>query len=108
MTAPLIVRRMMIKPMFPLPSVIVKALFETFIRVLSKGRIIGKLRIAMSEKLLLALEAMAATIVRMDVIPRLPSNKHIRNNGKSTTLLPIISMKKRKLKDERMTISSRL
>ena len=98
----------MIKPVFPVPSVIDKALFETFIRVLSRGRMIGKLRMAMSEKLLVALEAMAATIVRMDVIPRLPSNKQIRNNGRSTTLLPIINEKKRKLNDDKIIISSKL
>ena len=108
MTAPLMVSRRIIKPAFPVPSLTDSALFDTFIRVLSKGRIIGKLRIAMSEKLLLALEAMAATIVSTDVIPKLPSNKHVRNKGRSTTLLPIIRIKKKKLSDDKTIISSKL
>ena len=108
MTVTLMVSRMMIKLQFPDQSEETNAMRETFIRVVSKGRTTGKLKIAIREKLLLALEAMAAIIVRMDDNPKLPSNNAVRNKEMLTTMLPIKSKNKPNDKTDRMDIINRL
>jgi hypothetical protein len=107
-TVTLMVRRMIIKLPFPDQSLEISAILETFIRVVSNGSMIGKLKIAIREKLLLALEAMAAIIVRIEASPKLPSIRAVRNNGILTTAFPINVRKRIKERPERIAIKSRL
>ena len=58
-----------------------KADAETFIKIRSKGIITGKLKIAISAKLLLVREAIADIIVSDEAKPKLPSNKALINKG---------------------------
>jgi hypothetical protein len=88
--------------------VVVRALFETFMSVPRSGRTTGKLKMAISEKLLLALEAMAATMVNTDARPKLPRTRMIIKRGTFTTGFPISKRKKIKENTERMVIKSRL
>ena len=76
--------------------------------MVSNGKTMGKLRMAIREKLLLAREAMAAIIVRMEDNPKLPSSNAVRNKGRFMTMFPINIKKTMKDKMERMDISSRL
>ena len=108
MTVTLIVRRMMIKLQFPVQSAETSAVRETFISVVSNGRTIGKLNIAIREKLLLALEAMAAIMVRIEASPKLPRIRAVRNNGTLTTAFPINVRKRTKERVERIAIKSKL
>ena len=108
MTVTLIVSRMTIKLQFPDQSFETSAVRETFIRVVSKGRTIGKLKIAIREKLLLALEAMAAIMVRIEASPKLPRISAVRNNGILTTAFPINVRKRIKERAERIAIKSKL
>jgi hypothetical protein len=59
------------------------AFFESFIKTISKGIMIGKLNIAIRVKLLLVLEAIADTMVNKDEKPKLPNNNVTKNNEKS-------------------------
>jgi hypothetical protein len=102
------VTRMIINAPIPDESEDTSAFWDTFIKVVSKGSTIGKLRIAMSEKLLLALEAMAAIMVRIDASPKLPRINAVKNRGIFTTRLPINVRNKTNDKDDRMAIKSRL
>ena len=108
MTVTLMVSSMIIKLQFPDQSAETSAVRETFISVVSNGRTIGKLNIAIREKLLLALEAMAAIMVRIDASPKLPRIRAVRNNGTLTTAFPINVRKRIKERAERMAIKSRL
>ena len=108
MTVTLMVSRMIIKLQFPDQSSDTRAVRETFISVVSNGSTIGKLNIAIREKLLLALEAMAAIMVRIDASPKLPRLSAMRNNGTLTTAFPIKVRKRIKERDERIAIKSRL
>ena len=81
---------------------------DTFIRVARNGSTIGKLRIAMREKLLLARDAIADTIVSVDASPRLPRIRAIRKRGTLTTRFPISKRKRPKEKPERIVIRRRL
>ena len=108
MTVTLMVSRMVIKLPFPDQSPETRAVRETFIRVVSKGSTIGKLRIAISEKLLLALEAMAAIMVSIEANPKLPKISAVRKSGILTTAFPIRVRKRIKERDERIAINNRL
>ena len=68
---------------FILPEMVptLKAEDETFISVSSMGITTGKLRMAMSAKLLLVREAIADIMVSADAKPKLPSNKAEINKG---------------------------
>ena len=57
------------------------AFLESFINTISKGIIIGKLKMAIKVKLLFVFEAIADTIVKSDEKPKLPNNKVTKNNG---------------------------
>lgn len=102
------VSMMTIKPQLPDHWLEIREVCEIFIKVVSNGSTMGKLRMAISEKLLLAREAMAAIIVRTDANPKLPSSKAVRNKGILMTMFPIRSKKNTKDKTERMDISKRL
>ena len=108
MTVTLMVSRMVMKLQFPDQSAETSAIRETFISVVSNGRTMGKLKIAIREKLLLALEAMAAIMVSIEAKPKLPSIKEVRNKGILTTAFPIRVRKSTKEREERMAIKSRL
>ena len=108
MTVTLIVKRIMRKLPFPDQSPETSAVCDTFIRVVSKGSTIGKLRIAISEKLLLALEAIAAIMVSIEERPKLPSTSDVRNNGILTTRFPISVRKRMNDREERIAMRSRL
>ncbi len=66
-----------------LPAMVptLKAADETFIKVSKSGITTGKLKMAISAKLLLVREAMAAIMVRADANPKLPSNNALMNKG---------------------------
>ena len=108
MTVTLMVSRMMMKLPFPDHSLETSAIRETFISVVNNGRTIGKLKIAIREKLLLALEAMAAIMVRIEDSPKLPRIRAVRNNGILTTAFPIKVRKRIKERAERIAIKSKL
>ena len=108
MTVRSMVRRMMMKPPFPDQEADVSAILETFMRVVSKGRTMGKLRIAISEKLLLARDAMAAIMVSTEERPKLPSSNAVRKRVRLTTRFPIRSRNRRKERPERTVIRRRL
>jgi len=93
---------------FPLQLLFVRADAETFISVISRGRIIGKLRIAIREKLFEAREAIAAIIVRIEDKPRLPSTRAETNNTGFTIILPINNIKTASARTDNMPISIRL
>jgi hypothetical protein len=63
---------------------------------------------AISEKLLLARDAIAATIVRIEAKPRLPRTSVMRKSGMLTTRFPIRRMKSMNDNTERMVIRRRL
>lgn len=65
------------------------AFFETLIIVISNGIITGKLSMAVKEKLLLLLEAMAAVNVSVHAIDVLPIMSTRTNNKTSCIKLPI-------------------
>ena len=92
----------------PLHSVPVNAFLDIFSNVIRSGRTIGKLRIAISEKLLLALEAMAAIMVSIEANPKLPKISAVRKSGILTTAFPIRVRKRIKERDERIAINNRL
>lgn len=52
-----------------------KAIFETLITVISMGKIMGKLRIAINPKLLLERDEMAETMVSREANPKAPKAK---------------------------------
>ena len=81
---------------------------DTFIKVVNNGNTMGKLRMAIKEKLLLAREAIAAIIVSMDASPKLPMSNETRKSGRFMTRLPISNRKKLKERTDRMDISRRL
>ena len=58
-----------ISPAVPSQSGVVSAFLEIFIRISNKGRIMGKPKMAIREKLLLVLEAMADIMVNKDANP---------------------------------------
>ena len=96
------------RPDKPDQSMLLMADRETFIRVASRGSTIGKLKMAIKEKLWLAREAMAATMVSTDDNPRLPSSRVSKNRGTFTTWLPMSSRKNPNASAERMAIRKRL
>ena len=102
------VSRMTRGPVVPGHSGLVRASLEIFIRVSSRGRMMGKLRTAIKEKLLLAREAMAATMVRMEESPKLPRIRARINNPVLTTWFPISSRNIPKDSRERIAIRRRL
>ena len=102
------VSRMTIKPQLPDHWLEIREVCEIFIKVVSNGSTMGKLSMAMSEKLLLAREAIAAIMVRMDANPKLPNSNAVRNKRILTTIFPINSKNKPNDKTERMDISNRL
>ena len=59
---------------------------------MSSGNNNGKLSMAINAELLLAREAIALTIVRMEDNPQLPRTMHIINNPMLLTRLPINKM----------------
>lgn len=59
------------------------AFFESLINTINKGNMMGRLRIAMSVKLLLVLEAIAETIVNSDEKPKLPKKSVSKNRPES-------------------------
>jgi len=107
-TATLIINRMTIRGMLPLQEKDVKAEPETFIRVIKRGKTIGKLSMAISEKLFEAREAIAAIIVRTDDSPRLPRIRTVINRRGFWIILPIRRMKNKIASTDNMAISNRL
>lgn len=85
MTVMLMVTSTVIKLPLPDQSFDTSAECDTFMSVVSRGRTMGKLSIAIKEKLLLAREAMAAIIVRIDAKPKLPRNSEVRNKERLAT-----------------------
>ena len=108
MTAILIINNMIINGIFPLQEPEVSAEAETFIRVIRRGKTIGKLSIAISEKLFEALEAMAAIMVRTDERPRLPRISAVKNSPGFWIIFPIRSTKKKSASTDKIDISTRL
>ena len=94
--------------MLPLQDKDFKADPETFISVINKGNTIGKLRIAIREKLFDAREAIAAIIVRTDESPRLPRNRAVINSPGFCIIFPISRTKNRRARMDKMAISKRL
>ena len=107
-TAMLIVRRIISRPPAVDQSPEVIADPDDFIRVINRGSTMGKLKMAISEKLFPALEAMAATMVSTEARPRLPSTSVIINKAMLITRFPINSTKKPNESVERMNIRIRL
>ena len=66
---------------FPAMVPTLKAADETFISVSNRGITTGKLKMAISAKLLLVRDAMADIMVKEDAKPKLPSNKALINKG---------------------------
>ena len=57
------------------------AFFDSLMSTISKGIRIGKLKIAINVKLLLAFDAIAETIVNKEENPKLPNSKVSMNKG---------------------------
>ena len=108
MTAMFMVSSMISGPEVPGHSELVSAIFEIFIRVRRRGRMTGKLRIAIREKLLLARDAIAATMVRMEDKPKLPRINVSRNSSILTTWFPISNRNIPKERSARIVNRSRL
>ena len=107
-TATLIINKIIISGILPLHEYDCKADPETFIRVISRGNTIGKLRIAINEKLFEAREAIAAIMVSTDERPRLPRMSAIRNSPRFWIILPISKTKNSSASTDNIAISKRL
>ena len=107
-TATLIINNIAIRGILPLQLYELSADPETFIRVISNGKTIGKLRMAIREKLFEAREAIAAIIVRTEERPRLPRIRAVRNSKGFCIMFPISSTKNRSARTDKIAISKRL
>jgi len=93
---------------FPLQDNEFKADPETFMRVINRGKTMGKLRIAIREKLFEAREAIAAIIVSTEESPRLPRIRAVKNRAGFWIRFPISRTKKRRASSDNIAISIRL